>query len=74
MVGVTRADVAFFELTMADGSTVRVSTVHMGGSGYYAVASWANPEVLSWAAYDKGGHRLGGGQGVPGAPSSAKRH
>jgi hypothetical protein len=74
LVGVTRPDVAFFELTMTDGSTVRVPTVHIGNTGYYAVASQTDPAVLSWAAYDQGGHRLGGGQGVPGAPPSAKRH
>jgi hypothetical protein len=74
LVGVTRQDVAFFELTMADGSTVRVSPVHIGHTGYYAVASLANPKVISWAAYDQGGHRLGGGQGTPGAPPSGKRH
>ena len=74
VVGVTRPDVAFFELTMADGSTVRVSTVHIYDTGYYAVASQTNPKVISWAAYDQGGHRLGGGQGIPGAPSGGKRH
>jgi hypothetical protein len=74
LVAVTRPDVAFFELTMADGSTVRVSTVRTGGRGYYAVASQTNPKVISWAAYDQAGHRLGGGQGIPGAPPSGKRH
>jgi hypothetical protein len=74
LVGVTRSDVAFFELTMADGSKVRVSTVHINGTGYYAVASQTNPKVISWAAYDQAGHRLGGGQGIPGALSSGKRH
>jgi hypothetical protein len=74
LVEVTRPDVAFFELTMADGRTVRVSTVHLADTGYFAVASPTNPEVISWAAYDRGGHRLGGGHGIPGAPPSGKRH
>jgi hypothetical protein len=74
LVGVTRPDVAFFELKMADGSAVRVPTAHISGTGYYAVASQTNPKVIRWAAYDQGGHRLGGGQGIPGAPSSRKRH
>jgi hypothetical protein len=74
VVGVTRSDVAYFELTMADGSEVRVSTVHIYDTGYYALASQTNPKVISWAAYDQGGHRLGGGHGIPGALSSGKRH
>jgi hypothetical protein len=72
VVGVTSPDVAFFEMTMADGSTVRVPVVHIGDTGYYAVASQTNPKVISWAAYDQGGHRLGGGPGIPGTPSSAR--
>ena len=74
LVGVTRPDVAFFELTMAGGGKVRVSTVHIGDTGYYAVTPQANPKVISWAAYDQGGHRLGGGLGLPGSPSSGKQH
>jgi hypothetical protein len=74
LVGEARPDVAFFDLTMADGTKVRVSTVHIGDSGYYAVAPQANPKVISWAAYDRGGRRLGGGPGLPGAPSSGKQH
>ena len=73
-VGVTRPDVAFLDLTMSDGSKVRVSTVHIGDVGYYAVALQANPKVISWAAYDQDGHRLGGGTGLPGSPSSGKQH
>jgi hypothetical protein len=71
VIGVTSPDVAFFELAMADGSTVRVSTVHIGDTGYYAVASQTNPKVISWIAYDQGGHRLGSGPGIPGTPPSA---
>jgi hypothetical protein len=74
LVGVTRPDVSFFELTMAGGRKVRVSTVHIGGTGYYTVAPQANPRVISWAAYDQAGHRLGGRPGIPGTPSSGKQH
>jgi hypothetical protein len=71
-IGVTRNDVAYFELTMSDGTAVRVPVVHLRGTGYYAVGPATNPKVLTWSAYDAAGSRLGGGSGVPGAPHIPK--
>jgi len=67
VIGVTRDDVAYFELDMSDGSTVRVPVVHLRGIGYYAVGHATNPKVISWTAFDAVGIELGSGHGVPGA-------
>jgi hypothetical protein len=71
-VGVTRDDVAYFELAMSDGTTVRAPVVHLRGIGFYAIGPAKSPKVLSWTAYDAAGNNLGGGRGVPGGLPNPK--
>jgi len=53
-------------LVMSDGTLRRVQLVRRAGLGFAIVRAPRKPSVVSWGAYDAGGHRLSGGAGAPG--------
>jgi hypothetical protein len=57
----------YVSLQMSDGTVRRVSIVQAAGVGFAIIRAPTKPRILSWNAYDVGGHRLSGGVGAPGA-------
>lgn len=61
----TGSGAAYLRLSMSNRNSVRVPVVTLDGQGFYLMLVPVRPSILSWAAYDASGHRLGGGTGSP---------
>lgn len=65
LIGTAGPSVAYLKLDLADGTTIQVPTVAVDGQLFYALAIVRGQVVVSWGAYDLGGHKLYGGAGAP---------
>ena len=66
-IGVARSDVSYLLIARSGGSVLRAGVAHVAGLPYglfvLSTSHWRS--MLSWAAYDGRGTRLGGGKGDP---------
>jgi hypothetical protein len=66
LVGAVPNSVSYLAFSISDGRTIRVSAVAVGRESFYAFAlGQPHLRVVRWDAYDRAGHRVSGGSGVP---------
>jgi len=65
VAGITGRAVAYIQLRLRNGTTDRLTVVHAGGQGFYAL-SVLRDHVTSWTAYTAAGHAVNSGTGPPG--------
>jgi hypothetical protein len=65
LAGITGRAVAYIQLRLRNGNTARLTVVHVGGQGFYAL-SVLGEHVTSWTAYTAAGHPVASGTGPPG--------
>ncbi len=58
--------VSYLTVRLADGQTVRVPVVKVGGERLYGLVIARSQRIVSWSAFDSAGRRLDGGDGPPG--------
>ncbi|HXS64744.1 MAG TPA: hypothetical protein VN767_17955 [Streptosporangiaceae bacterium] len=65
LLGTAKRSVAYLKFDLGGGRASRVAAVPVSGQRFFGLALRSGQHVASWAAYDKAGHKLYGGTGLP---------
>ena len=65
VLGTAKPSVAYLKFDLAGRKALRASAVLLEGQRFFGLPLAHGPKVTSWAAYDKAGHKLYGGTGLP---------
>jgi hypothetical protein len=65
LLGTATASVAYLKFVRAGGEVLRAPAVLVEGQRFFGLPLTHGRHVISWAAYDKAGHKLYGGTGLP---------